>query len=201
VTVSEAARILLEHLDGVPRARAELLASSGIPDKVWLPAIRSLLEAGSAIKTGSKRGTRYLAGSYELEPVKVRQTATIAASYCGLVEKVLNDIALMVPYGAVAEEPRADEAGSASSVVETVDEPNEEEDTDQAIGVLSMLRARGVSKLIDHRSRGGCLWVLESPGVEEAVKDVAKATGARFYYKDGGVRSTGWRSAWWTEAE
>jgi hypothetical protein len=201
VTVEEAAEILLEHLDGVPRARAELLDSSGIPHELWLPAIRALLGVGSAVKTGSKRGTRYLAGSYEFQPVRACETPQVAESYCGLVEKVLNDIALGTAYGGYEEglDDAMDEGDHSLPDAEAEDD--DEEDTDEVIGVLSMLRARGVSRIVDHRMRGGALWVIEGPGVEEAVSSVTQATGARFYYKTEGAKSTGWRSAWWTVAK
>ncbi len=41
------------------RSRADILAGTGLPQKVWNQAILALLASGAVARTGQKRGTKY----------------------------------------------------------------------------------------------------------------------------------------------
>ncbi len=96
------------------------------------------------------------------------------------------------------EEPhrveKYDDDGSDQSEVDL-----EDEETDEVDRLEARLRALGVVRVIDHRARQGCLWVVDGPGVEGAIRAVATEFGVRFYFKADGGRSTGGLPAWWTK--
>lgn len=200
LTPKQAAQKIVECLDGVPRARAELLGESGVPDHLWQPAIRELLESGAATRIGNKRGARYLAGSYRFQPVAVRERSNVTESHCGLVDSILRDLAKDADIDEDASDLRKGSAGP---------EPVDRGERDEVLGfsddgaidrIPGMLRQGQDIELIDHRARGGCLWVIDEPGAELVVAAVERATGTKFQYKAEGARSTGWRAAWWTVA-
>jgi hypothetical protein len=53
-------------------------------------------------------------------------------------------------------------------------------------------------EVIDKRSAGGCLWIIDTPSASEYVKWLNRG-GARFIYASGGGRATDFRAAWWTK--
>lgn len=59
MALSDNAKLLLGSIDGVPRARQELLSRSGLASGDWRGAISELLDAGRVTQFGRKRGTRY----------------------------------------------------------------------------------------------------------------------------------------------
>jgi hypothetical protein len=75
----------------------------------------------------------------------------------------------------------------------------EDEETDEVDRLEARLRALCTVRVIDHRARQGCLWVVDGPGVERAIQAVATEFGVRFYYKPDGGRATGGLPAWWTK--
>lgn len=75
----------------------------------------------------------------------------------------------------------------------------EDEETDEVDRLEARLRALGTVRVIDHRARQGCLWVVDGPGVERAIRAVATEFGVRFYFKADGGRATGGLPAWWTK--
>jgi len=48
---------------GAPLGKAEIVERTGITDSAWTPAIRALVERGSVIQEGAKRGAKYSLGA------------------------------------------------------------------------------------------------------------------------------------------
>ena len=73
--------------------------------------------------------------------------------------------------------------------------------SDAARGDLAgELRARGVVSLVDLRSKGGCLWVIDGPEARVAVAALGQERAVRFQFKAPGPRCTDYAPAWWTVA-
>jgi hypothetical protein len=65
--------------------------------------------------------------------------------------------------------------------------------------VISFINAAGID-YIDHRDKGGCLWIFGGYELSELVEQ-CKKYGFVFRFKEGGVKATDGFDAWWSRAE
>lgn len=79
------AKEILAQLDGEPRARSDLLLASGVDQDDWSTAINFLLDEGYAIRSGTKRGTRYVSARPGMTRAHVRDSLQVV-SYQGYVQ-------------------------------------------------------------------------------------------------------------------
>lgn len=209
------ARSILTELDHHPRSRAELIVLSGIADEDWAEAIRFLVDGGLAIRSGERRGTRYRRssanGTAVVAPLAGAPSGSpVAAGYHGLLLEALGELDAMLsdgpghtdPFSTQQKEPGCDEddeydedGGDGGDG----GDDDDEECTEEIVEIVALLRSRGATRVIDHRPRGGCLWVLDGQGVDGAVAAVAAAMDVRFYFKAEGARATNGHPAWWTK--
>jgi hypothetical protein len=200
----EGVREILRALDDTPRARADILEASGVREGAWLPAIDFIMAAGFAVRTGSKRGTRYTrvgtdnARSARAGVTIARPTAStdpqqrdrrnlpalVAIGYHDIVLEALQQLG-----DRRAPEPKS---ASAEDVEVQADEVEEVEEVDTA-AVLS----RAGLELIDLRDRGGCLWVVDTPTARDTLTSITHRAGTQFFFAASSRACRG-RAAWWT---
>jgi hypothetical protein len=190
------AAAVLAKLDHHQRSRAELIVLAGIDDRDWLVAIRFLVRQGYALQSGARRGTRYR--RTEVPKPKAASSSphfhvpsVVREAHHGLLEEVLRELD-----GSASSPPSSAPANAGRS------RRNQAElrfDGQSGCDLIeSMLRGRGVEGIIDHRNRGGCLWIIEAPGVREACAFVTATLGVNFRRKPKGARATRGQPAWWT---
>ena len=213
------AKEVLRELDAEPRARADLLLASGVPARDWNVAIDFLVDTGLARRSGSKRGTRYVAapggavGGVVRDSVRSPQPgyvqAAVAKPYHDIVEELFAELGHPdLALGGSSEIDRWGPSSPPSAIAPTTRQAPllgtpefayEDEDTDEVCHIVTLLRSLGVARLIDQREKHGALWVIEAPGVPTAVKRVEKQLGVQFHFKPEGARTTEGRAAWWTK--
>lgn len=183
------AAALHASLDETPRSRGELVERSGLELSQWLAAIQFLVDRGEAIRIGDRATARYcVAGSVRSVTSVVRSDAretnpedaqisrsTVATGYHDLVAEALLELEA-VPNS--VKTPQLDRALVPTPLIE-------------------LLADSGNVEIIDHRPKGGCLWIIDSPNVGDLVKAIAREKAIKFY-RSSGARSTGGRPAWWT---
>jgi hypothetical protein len=187
---------ILGALSYVPQSRAEIIALSGIDETDWPRAITAIVENGLAIRTGSKRGTRYLltvdghgASTSELAPERAdgRETGSmrerpstpsptrsfVEASYHDIVDELLGVFLLR--------------------------EPESEEYRPQPPPPPSLVRALEAAgaEVIDQRTRGGPLWVVETTEARSAIATAARTFNVQFT-RAANSQACGGRPGWWT---
>ena len=213
------AKEVLRELDGEPRARADLLLASGVDARDWNEAIDFLVDIGLARRSGTKRGTRYVAAPGGAGNAVVRDSGrppqvgyvqpAVARPYHDIIEELFRELGHPdLALGGRSEIELWGPTPSAPAVApptRQVPRPGtpafayEDEDTDEVCQIVALLRSLGVAGLIDQREKNGCLWVIEGPGVPTAVKRVEKQLGVQFHFKPEGARTTEGRAAWWTK--
>ncbi len=191
------AEAVLAKLDHHRRSRAELIVLAKIEDADWPPAIAFLVGSGFAVRTGSQRGARYQRATETGRRLHNGGEAyadnLVAVGFHDLIDELLRQLdGDTSNQGCDEWEDEGDEGDGGSP------EFDDDESTDGEGGIEARLRARGVVQIIDHRMRGGCLWVLDGPGVTAAIEAVSRELGVRFFYKAEGGRSTDGAAAWWT---
>jgi hypothetical protein len=183
------AAVLHASLDDKPRSRGELVERSGLELRHWLTAIQFLVDRGEAIRMGDRATARYcVSGSLRSVTSVVRSDArettpvdaqisrsTVATGYHDLVSEALREL------DAVPNSLKTPQLGPAH--VPT--------------SLIELLADSGNVEIIDHRPKGGCLWIIDSPNVGDLVKAIAREKAIKFY-RSSGARSTGGRPAWWT---
>lgn len=97
--MSEWPRGALEVLGGLDhhrRSRSELIVLCGIDDSDWMPAISFLVESGMAIRSGTRRGTRYQRAPDNHRapsgPAHSHVRASVALGYHNLIGDIIREL-------------------------------------------------------------------------------------------------------------
>lgn len=223
----DAAESVYLHLGEVGCSKSTLIFLSRIDECDWYPAIRLLIGSGRAVQTGDKRGATYRRGSGRADtsdtllerPLRASSTGSAVSdrSYNDLLSDVLQDLdGLVEDY----RETSADQVAKRSEDYETsslmpfavrniADSPSEKRPlkppkipTSVVIGtIVTELQARGVFNIVDHREKGGYLWVIDGPGIKAAIVHVQTALGVHFKLKMAGAGSSNFAPAWYLVAD
>lgn len=192
---------LFQALDSVPRPRADLLMRANVGVEHWRSAIEALVGLGVVVREGRKRGATYT------------RVGGAPSGRLGLVE---GDGGSCCPESVVVSSLRSSPAASRPVVVDAyhdlVDEllgELVEDDGDNGCGdaVVVEEAPSWVSAVSDSgfewsdmRQRGGCLWVVDGPGVGAFMESIRVRWGVAFV-RASSSRACGGRAAWWTRDE
>jgi Zn-dependent peptidase ImmA (M78 family)/DNA-binding Xre family transcriptional regulator len=72
---------------------------------------------------------------------------------------------------------------------------NEKEETTKTIDLVSFFETKRF-EVHDKRNNGGCLWIVEAPGLKEHISQLEKS-GYKFLYTKNGSRTTSKRPSWY----
>jgi hypothetical protein len=194
------AKEILDALDDtVAYSRAVLMMKASLTSQnVWRRAMEFLVRNGLASQVGTKRLAVYKRQRKSPRQVSRSVQGYVVPEAAEAHHKVLDEVLRELHGNQVAGE--IDEKRDATSVPARALISSDGTICWRANdAVCERLASLGVERIIDRRTLGGALWVVDSPEVAAKIEVVTRELGVVFHFCMTGARATSGYPGWWTK--